>query len=253
MRVVGTVLLVAVGLAIACMGEEPKGDDTGRPGQGGTGSAEAGSAGSDDGACAEPAVLQSPQECDAGDPGCYVLSDEWRMWGPTQLIPESTTCHALHPYDECGCPVGQAGAGGAANGGSAGDGGAYASEEIETCPAGERCIARHVSNINTVEGPGADVNECAKVCLSDDDCTAPERCVAGVCYKPACVRDSDCDRDPCGQCASDRVRQHGGATYATGSPTCVYEGTCSESSCENCYDRTQDYGVPVHGCAREDG
>ena len=185
--------------------------------------------------CSNPPFLRGLNECSPGTPGCYVMSDEWRLQGSSIRIPETKTCHT--PYrDMCGCDL-DAGEDGSDKDGSVGS----------PCPTGETCIVQQMPS--DITGPARLVNVCKVLCLKDDDCGQDARCWEGYCAVPECVLDSQCSRDACGHCTQTRVVGHIGEINTLRRSTCVYEGPCGPGSCAGCYS-SNAYATagPTHTC-----
>jgi hypothetical protein len=202
--------------------------------------------------CANPMALRAPRDCEEGEPGCYVLSDEWRLSGPTLKPPEARTCSShMDSWDLCGCPVADAGGGHDPDGSAAADArsddvAATDAQPVKEC--GNRATCIRESRSNPMGGP-IEQNVCKILCLNHDECTANEVCWAGYCTVPECTRNSDCTRDRCGHCTQGRKLVHlQSVPGVTNISTCVYEGPCGPESCPGCTEHDLYRHLGVHFC-----
>ena len=256
-------LLLAAHPLSGCVEESNSGseaDSSTLPGDSGAGAApdaprEASHARNDGAAqCANPLALEAPRECKKGDLGCYVLSDEWSLLGPTQKPPEATSCtnqnQELFPH-ECGCPAADAG-------GTDPDSAAAADAQTEDVAAtdaqpakecGERATCIRESRSTPLGGASEQQNVCRILCLNHDECAGNEVCWAGYCTVPECTRNSDCTRDRCGHCTQVRVSRHlSSIPDAIDISTCAYEGPCGPDSCAGCTEHELYARLGVHFC-----
>lgn len=163
-------------------------------------------------------------ECEPGEPGCYVIG-EWRLLGPTLRGSETQGCTQTNDniFDQCNCAQRQgdfAGAAAPPADGGAGDPGEPVSPQ--RCPEGETCVLAYSPPQIGLGGPGGYQNVCRRLCLSDDECVGEQRCWAGNCLVPECLRDADCTERACGHCTPTRTIGHAGAVNMSNLPTCVY-------------------------------
>jgi hypothetical protein len=202
--------------------------------------------------CANPVALEAPRECEEGKPGCYVLSDEWRLRGPTIKRPEARTCTStMDGWDRCGCPVADAGGDAAPDSAAAADAqtddvAAIDAQPVKECGERATCVTESMSNL--MGGP-IQQNVCRILCLNQEECAGNEICWAGYCIVPECTRNSDCTRDRCGHCTQVRMPQHATSTpLITNRSTCVYEGPCGPESCPGCMENYLYQSLGVHFC-----
>ena len=98
------------------------------------------------------------------------------------------------------------------------------------------------------------VNRCTSPCVATTDCGPNNEClpdIAGLfeCRLAQCQSDADCTRDGCGHCLPALRSMHiVGRTPVPAVHVCVYEGSCTASSCAGCSAITAYFANGAHTC-----